>query len=81
MRALHNSPGLRFATRQIIVAAVAYLAAALNQGAIADWSAFAWGMTAAVVSALVGVFGPHEPFVGVTYPAEVPVPPAEPEKP
>lgn len=76
---MENSATLRFWARQVVVAVVAYLAAAFAQGQIADWSALAWGAAAAAASALVGLVGPQEPFVGVKYQAQVPVPPAEPD--
>ena len=76
---MKDSAAARFWARQLVTAVVAYLAAALAQGQIADWSAFAWGLAAAVTSTTLGLLGPQEPFVGVKYPAEVPVPPAQPE--
>lgn len=74
---MKDSPAARFWARQLVTAVVAYLAAALAQGQIADWNAFFWGLAAAVTSTTLGLLGPHEPFVGVKYDAEVPVPPAE----
>lgn len=76
---MKDSPVARFWARQLVVAAVSYLAAALAQGQIADWSAFGWGLGAALCSTLLGLLGPQEPFVGRKYPATVPVPPADPE--
>lgn len=76
---MSDSATVRFWARQVVTAVVAYLAAALAQGHIADWDAFWWGLAAAVTSTVLGLLGPHEPFAGVKYPAEVPVPPAEPE--
>lgn len=78
---MKKSSTVRFWARQLVVAVVSYFVAALAQGGgkITDWHTFAWGIAGGLASTLLGLLGPQEPFVGVKYPAEVPVPPAEPE--
>ncbi len=71
-----ESSKVRFAARQIVVAFVSFFVSALAQGEISDWNNFLWGAAGAVATTVLGLLGPHEPFVGIQYKAEVPVPPA-----
>lgn len=77
---MKRSATVRFWVRQIIVAVLTYFVAALAQGggSIDDWKTFAYGISGGVASAVLGLLGPHEPFVGIKYDADVPVPPADP---
>lgn len=79
---LSDSAQVRFWVRQILIAVMAQLVLLFSAGKDNfTWDDFLWGLGGAVVITVAGLLGPHEPFVGVKYRAEVPEPPAVPEPP
>lgn len=59
------SPKLRFAARTVAVAVAGYVVQTVRSGQPLDWKSFASGAATAAITALVGLFTPLEPYVGV----------------
>lgn len=78
---MKDSATVRFWTRQILIAVMAQLVLLFSQGKDDfDLNTFLWGLGGAVVLTIASLLGPQDPFVGVKYAAEVPTPPAQPER-
>lgn len=72
-RSFRNSPKVRLAVRAIVVAVIAYGVKVFGAGVEAfSLVPFLWGLGSAGVYALVGVFTPVEPNVGVKARVKVP---------
>jgi hypothetical protein len=72
-----SSPKLRFAARTVAVAVAGYVVQTVRSGQPLHWQTFAAGIGTAAITALVGLFTPLEPFVGVNKTkVDVPAPPA-----
>ncbi len=72
---MKESSNIRFAVRQLIFGVAAW--AVIPFASDVEWDgALLRGLLVAVATSVVGILGPHEPFVGIQYKAEVPVPPA-----
>lgn len=77
---MKDSAALRFAVRQLLAGVAAWAAVTFTTDVKWD-GALLRGFIVTVATTLVGLLGAHEPFVGVKYRAQVPVPPAERETP
>lgn len=76
---MKESPAVRFAVRQIVFGIAAWAAVTFTTDV--EWDgALLRGLIVTVATSVAGLLGSHEPFVGIKYSAEVPVPPAERER-
>ncbi len=73
---MKESPVLRFAVRQLLFGIAAWAAVTFTTDVQWD-GALLRGLIVVIATTVVGLLGSHEPFVGIQYSAEVPVPPAE----
>lgn len=61
------NPKARFYVRTFVVAVIAYVVSSLSQGTggFDTWQSFAWGAFGAGANAVIGLFTPVEPLVGL----------------
>lgn len=60
-----RSPKIRFAARTVAVAVAGYVVQTVRSGQPLDWKSFISGLGTAAITAVLGLFTPLEPHVGV----------------